>query len=113
MVNYGLRSWRLSSMAREINLHRLRYSHTVELGASLSGKARSRAQMSANAEELWRKEFDNPWKGLLPKRETLTLSEIVRTLQWGAPIEVLSPEIISALEAVHRKMEESVEKSNA
>jgi hypothetical protein len=54
------------------------------------------------APEIWGEKFANPWKELLPKKEMLTLREIVNTLQWGARIDVLSPEILSAIEDAYR-----------
>jgi hypothetical protein len=54
--------------------------------------------------EIWNKKFANPWKELLPKKEALTLREIVNTLQWGARIDVLTPEILVALEDAYREL---------
>jgi hypothetical protein len=60
--------------------------------------------MASTSQEIWSKKFDNPWKELLPKKEKLSLREIVSTLQWGAPIDALSPEILEALEAAFREL---------
>jgi hypothetical protein len=57
--------------------------------------------MPVESRDLWKRQFPNPWKELLPKKESLTLREIVAALRWGAEIDALSPEVRSALEDVY------------
>jgi hypothetical protein len=58
--------------------------------------------MPVEPPDLWKTKFANPWKEMLPKKDALTLREIVEALQWGANIEDLTPDIRSALEEIHR-----------
>ncbi len=86
-----------------LNLWSLLDSRRMELGVGLKHPLLlNLAAMPAQPRDLWNKKFDNPWKEILPKKDVLTLREIVQALRWGADIDALTPDIRSAIEEVHR-----------
>lgn len=78
-------------------------SLTVECNTSLKGIAVGElVLMPVEIHGFWDRSFDNPWKELWPKKDKLTLRDIVKALQWGAPIDRVSAEIMAALDEAYR-----------